>query len=163
MLPLTEHDVRSSFINTSLRERNGITPPPRLESLDWDRLDYLGWRDTKAPNLGYVVVRLDEHPVGVLLRQADVRPRSRAQCSWCEDVLLPNDVVLFSAKRAGNAGRNGNTIATLICANFECSTNVRKRPPTAFVGFDVEAARQRRIAALREHAENFMRNVRDGG
>ena len=101
-------------------------------------------------------------PVGVLLRQADGRIRSRPQCSWCEDVHLPNDVVFFIAKRAGKAGRNGNTLGTLVCAEFECSANVRKRPPTAYVGFDVEAARQHRIDALRTHVDAFLRRVQDG-
>ncbi len=109
-----------------------------------------------------MVAELDGEPVGILLRQADAKPRSRAQCSWCADVQLPNDVVQFSAKRAGNAGRNGNTVGTLVCANFECPVNVRRRAPLAYVGFDLEAEKQRRIVALREHVTNFVRNVRDG-
>ena len=128
----------------------------------WDDLDYFGWRDRKQPAVGYVVAEIDDVPVGVLLRQADGRTRSRPQCSWCEDVHLPNDVVFFIAKRAGKAGRNGNTLGTLVCAEFECSANVRKRPPTAYVGFDVEAARQRRMDALREHVQTFVRRVQDG-
>ena len=74
----------------------------------------------------------------------------------------PEQVVFFIAKRAGKAGRNGNTLGTLVCAGFECSANVRRRPPTAYVGFDVEAARQQRIDALREHVDAFLRRVMDG-
>jgi hypothetical protein len=162
MLSITDALVRTSFINASLRERQNISLPPNFDELPWDNLDYLGWRDRKFPGLGYVVVQLEDAPVGILLRQAEGRIRTRPQCGWCEDVHLPNDVVLFSAKRAGQAGRNGNTIGTLVCSNFECSANVRKRPPTAYVGFDVEAARQGRIEALREHVTNFVRDVRDG-
>ncbi|MGO7983979.1 FBP domain-containing protein, partial [Rhizobium johnstonii] len=62
------------------------------------------------------------------------------------DVHLPNDVLFYTAKRAGQAGRNGDTIGTLACADFECSANVRKRPPVAYIGFDVEAARQQRMS-----------------
>ncbi|PJJ63281.1 FBP domain-containing protein [Compostimonas suwonensis] len=162
MHPFTEEQLRASFINVSVRERNTITLPSDFGGLAWDTLDFLGWRDRKAPQLGYVVVELDDTPVGVLLRQADGTIRTRPQCSWCEDVHLPNDVVLYSVKRAGQAGRNGNTVGTLVCANFECSVNVRKRPPLAYVGFDVEAARQHRIDALGEHVRNFVRSVRDG-
>ncbi|TXN30630.1 FBP domain-containing protein [Lacisediminihabitans profunda] len=162
MLPLTEKDLRGSFVNASLRERTALTLPPEFASLAWDNLDYLGWRDRKLPNVGYVVIALDSVPVGVMVRRADSKPRSRAQCSWCEDVHLPNDVVLFSVKRAGQAGRNGDTMATFVCAEFECSANVRKRPPVAYVGFDVEAARQRRITTLGEHVRRFVRSVRDG-
>jgi hypothetical protein len=162
MLPLTESVLRASLINASLRERQSLTPPPNLDDLPWADLDYLGWRDRKVPSLGYAVVEVDGSPVGMLLRQAERKPRSRAQCSWCEDVTLPNDVVFFGARRAGKAGRNGDTIGTLVCANFECSANVRRRPPLAYIGFDVDAERLRRIDALSEHARNFALNLRDG-
>ena len=161
MIPLTESQIRSSFVNASQRERKELTLPD-LAQLRFDDLDYLGWRDRKQPAFGYVVAIVDGEPVGVLLRQADGRIRSRPQCSWCEDVHLPNEVVFFIAKRAGKAGRNGNTLGTLVCAGFECSANVRRRPPTAYVGFDVEAARQQRIDALREHVDAFVRRVADG-
>jgi hypothetical protein len=161
MLPISEKAIRASFVNTSLKERNSITLPD-LETVNWETIDYLGWRDPKLPLLGYAVVELDGAPVGIMLRKAEGTLRSRPQCAWCEDVLLPNDVVLFSAKRTGPAGRNGNTVGTLVCANFECSANVRRRPPMAYIGFDVEAAREARIASLQERVRNFIRDVRDG-
>lgn len=160
MLPLTEKTIRTSFANASLRERTNLTLPSGFDALDWEQLDYLGWRDTKFPLLGYVFVHLDDEPVGILLRQSDGMLRSRPQCAWCEDVQLPNDVVYFNAKRAGQAGRNGNTVSTLICSNFECSANVRRRPPMAYVGFDVDAARLRRIESLREHVTRFAEEMR---
>ena len=48
------------------------SPEPDLAELDWNRLDYLGWRDRKAPLAAYVVLELDGEPTGVLLR-ADAR------------------------------------------------------------------------------------------
>ena len=156
-----EAQLRASLLNASQRERQNMSPP-ELGVVPWDALDYLGWRDRKQPQLGYVVVDLDGEAVGAILRQAETAPRFRAQCSWCEDVQLPNDVVFFSAKRAGSAGRNGNTLGTLVCANFECSANVRRRPALAYIGFDLEAERQRRISSLREHAMEFVRRIRDG-
>ncbi|MCS0498585.1 FBP domain-containing protein [Protaetiibacter mangrovi] len=134
MHPIDESAIRGSFLNASLRERQNLLLPADFGELDWDRLDFLGWRDRKSPQLG-------------------------AQCSWCEDVQLPNDVVLFSTKRAGAAGRKGDTVGTLVCAEFQCSANVRKRPTLAYVGFDLDAERERRIATLREHVANFVRNV----
>lgn len=154
--------IRASFINVTLRERKALALPTDLEALPWQDLDYLGWRDPKQPLAGYVVAEIDGEPVGVLLRQAERGPRARAQCSLCEDVELPNPVTFFAARRAGDAGRNGDTVGTLVCTGFECSANVRRRPTVAYVGFDVEAERQRRIRGLREHVGNFVRNVRDG-
>lgn len=158
MHPLTEQEIRESFVNASQRERNSIAMP-ELGAVHWDELDFLGWRDRKIDNVGYVVTRLDGEPVGVMLRTGNGRTRTRPQCSWCEDVHLPNEVVFFSAKRAGAAGRKGDTIGTLVCAGFECPANVRKRPPLAYVGFDVEAARQARIAVLRENVSRFVAAV----
>ncbi len=162
MKPLSESVIRAAFVNASVRERSAVIMPTGLAALPWDRLTYLGWRDSKSPQLGYVVVALGDGPAGVILRATDARPRARAQCSWCEDVTLPNDVVFYSAKRGGAAGRKGDTIGTLACANFDCSANVRKLPPAAYLGFDAEAARDRRIEALGEHVRAFVRLVRAG-
>jgi hypothetical protein len=74
-------------------------------------------------------------------------------------VQLPNDVVLLSTRRAGAAGRNGNTLGALVCENFECSANVRRRPALAYVGFDLEAERERRIASLQERVTAFALRV----
>ncbi|WP_108251857.1 FBP domain-containing protein [Planctomonas deserti] len=158
----SEDRIRASFVNASLRERKALVLPANLDAVPWQDLDYLGWRDPKLPLLGYVLAEIDGEPVGVLLRQAQQAPRGRAQCSWCEDVQLPSPVTFFGAKRAGEAGRSGNTVGTLVCANFECSVNVRRRPTLAYVGFDLEAERLRRIEALRTNVTNFVRNVRDG-
>jgi hypothetical protein len=164
MHALPAEGIRDLFINATLRERKAIPlPDPMPTEVEWTQLDYLGWRDPKQPQVGYALIELDGVAVGVMLRQAERSPRSRAQCSWCEDVQLPNDVVFFSAKRAGDAGRRGDTLGTLVCSRFECSVNVRTRMPMAYIGFDVEAARTRRIEALREHAAAFARRVRDGG
>jgi hypothetical protein len=162
MLPVSEKAIRESFINATRKELGDIVLPPALAELDWERLDYLGWRDPRLPRRGYIVVPVDDEPVGVILRQAEAAPRSRAQCSWCQDVTLPNDVVFFGARRAGSAGRNGNTMATLICAHFECSTNVRKPPPMAYIGFDVKAARAKRITGLQLRAAAFAADILHG-
>ena len=162
MRPLTDAQIRASFLNASRSERKNLILPTDLESRDWESLDYLGFRDPKLPKLASVIVELDDEPVSILLRQTDARPRSRPQCSWCNDIQLPNDVVMFAAKRAGDAGRRGDTVGILVCENFECSVNVRKLPPSAYLGFDREAARDRRIAALRSQVTDFARAVRDG-
>ncbi|HEY2557492.1 MAG TPA: FBP domain-containing protein, partial [Diaminobutyricibacter sp.] len=139
MLPLTEKAIRESFVNASRKEVSDLTLPEGFGDIDWDRLDYLGWRDRKIARRAYVVVPSGDGMVGILLKRAEATPRARAQCSWCQDVQLPNDVVLYAAKRSGQAGRNGNTVGTLVCADFECSSNVRKLPPLAYVGFDRDA------------------------
>jgi hypothetical protein len=162
MLPLDEKAVRAALVNASRKEVADLTLPAHFADIDWDALDYLGWRDPKIARRAYVAVVVDGSAVAVMLRQTEASPRARAQCSWCQDVQLPNDVVFFSARRAGAAGRNGDTVGTLICADFQCSVNVRKLPPSAYLGFDREAARDERIATLRERAAAFARVVVEG-
>ena len=159
MLPLTASTITTTFVNASRKVIADITLPTGLDELDWDALDYLGWRDPKMKRRSYVVVPVDGVPVGIVLRQADTTPRHRAQCSWCRDVKLPNEVVLFSALRAGSAGRAGNSVGILACESFECSANVRKLPSMAYIGFDVAAARKARIEMLRARSAGFVAEV----
>ena len=111
------------------------------------------------PRRAYVVAEIDDDNVGILLQRTEQRTAMRAQCSWCDDVTLRNDVQFFSARKAGAAGRNGDTIGTLICANFGCSANVRKLPPLAYEGYDRELARDLRMLRLREHVTSFVREL----
>jgi len=159
MLAVTESTIRASFVNASKKEVSDLSLPENFEQIDFEKLDYLGWRDRKIARRAYIAVPTDAGLVCVMLKQAEASPRSRAQCSWCHDVTLPNDVVLYTARRAGAAGRNGNVVGTLICANFECSTNVRKLPPVAYLGFDVEAARIERILTLQIRAADFVAGI----
>lgn len=159
MRSFTDAQIRDSFVNASRSGHRNITPPD-LDALDWGRLDYLGWRDPKLPQVGYLIADLDGGPVGLVLRQTESRARSRPQCTWCADVQLPNDVVFYTTRRAGAAGRRGDTVGTLICEDFECSANVRRLPPSAYLGFDREAARDRRIDALQQRVEGFVSDVR---
>ena len=159
MLAITESTIRASFVNASKKEVSDMSLPENFDSIDFEKLDYFGWRDRKIARRAYIAVPTDEGLVCVMLKQAEANPRSRAQCSWCQDITLPNDVALFTARRAGAAGRNGNVIGTLICANFECSRNVRKLPPVAYLGFDAEAARVERMLTLQIRATDFVAGV----
>jgi FBP C-terminal treble-clef zinc-finger len=166
MNPLTPQQIRSSFVNASRREAAQATPPD-LSALRWDRLDYLGWRDPKRPLLSYVVIELDDSPTGILLRASDpkLRRRGAAMCTWCEDVIETDDVALYVARRAGAAGRRGNTLGTMICTEFRCSANVRRKPTASEIYSDDPAEReqfvQRRIDGLRERSRRFARQVPD--
>ncbi|GAA4425920.1 FBP domain-containing protein [Georgenia halophila] len=165
MNPLTENQIRASFVNASRREA-GQAVLPALDALDWDRLEYLGWRDRKAPLAAYVVVEVDGEPVGVRLRSADAktnRRRPNAVCAWCEDIVATDDVSFYVARRCGAAGRRGDSVGTLICTDFVCSHNVRRRPTTAEAGTDVDAVREefveRRVTGLRERSARFVEEI----
>ncbi|MGO2520605.1 MAG: FBP domain-containing protein, partial [Microbacterium sp.] len=160
MLSLSERDIRASFINASRKEVSVLTLPPAFSEIDFLTRDFLGWVDAKFVRRAYVVTEVDGALTGVLLQRAEQRVASRAQCSWCEDVTLRNDVQLYAARKAGAAGRNGDTLGTLVCAEFGCSSNVRRLPTLAYEGFDREAARDARIERLRTNVRAFLRSVR---
>lgn len=159
MRPIDERAIRASFINASRKEVSSLSLPQGFAEIDFDRIDYLGWSDPKFPRRAYVIAEVDETLTGVLLQRAEQRVLSRAQCSWCEDVALRHDVQLYSARKAGAAGRKGDTIGTLVCAEFGCSHTVRRLPPLAYEGFDRETARELRILRLQENVTGFLRAV----
>ena len=159
MRPIDERTIRASFINASRKEVATLTMPADLADIDFDKLDYLGWTDPKMPRRAYVVAWIDDTPVGVLLQRAEQRVLARAQCSWCEDVTLRNDVQLFVARKTGAAGRKCDSIGVLTCAEFGCSHTVRMLPPLAYQGYDRELAREMRMLRLQEHVTGFLREV----
>lgn len=159
MRPIDERVIRASFRNASRKEVSSLNLPLDFDEIDFEKIDFLGWFDPKMPRRAYVVAEIDDGNVGILLQRTEQRTAMRAQCSWCDDVTLRNDVQFFSARKAGAAGRNGDTIGTLICANFGCSANVRKLPPLAYEGYDRELARELRMLRLREHVTSFVREL----
>lgn len=160
MDPLTEAQIRASFVNCSRREAAQVTLPADLADLRWDRLDLLGWSDRKAPLRAYVVLPVDDALVGLTLRSPEgVASRRRAVCAWCEDVYATQDVSMYVAKRAGASGRNGDTVGTLICTAFTCSANVRRKPTLIEAGQDPAGVVQRRIEGLRERSQRFAREI----
>lgn len=167
MQTLTESFIRSSFVNASRREVKEMSLPPDLDEMtdeQWDALDLLGWRDARFAKRAYVVApQLEGDPIGIALTQTTSAPAKRAMCNWCRDVRLPNEVVLFNAKRVGPAGRRGASIGILLCSGFQCSRNVRNDPPPAYDGFDVAAARERRIDDLRMRVAGFADDLLTGG
>lgn len=164
MKPLTENEIRASFVNASRREAKQAPLPTHLESLGhrWEELDLLGWVDRNNPQRAYAVVPVDDEPVGFLLRTSQGTRRASAMCAWCEDAFATNEVSLFVARRAGAAGREGNSLGTLVHADFSCSTHVRRPPNGMEGGLDPAALVERRVEELRSRSSAFARRVRDG-
>jgi hypothetical protein len=160
MQPLTETDIRSSFVNATQGEAGRVTLPGLHEVL-WEQREYLGWRDARAPQRGYIVHWRDGKAVGVVLRAAETRMRSgfAAMCSLCQTQQPANQVSLFSAPRAGEAGREGNTVGTYICADLACSLTIRIAPPKYDMQPDPAEIVDRRISSLRSRLGAFTDSV----
>lgn len=155
---LNTSDLSRSFVNASRKETSTL-PLPDLDAVDWESIDFLGWTDPKNPSRAFVVVPVDGTPRGVILKAVPSKVPT-SMCAWCEDIKNTSDVKMFSAKRSGAAGRQGNTVGTLLHADFSCSEHVR-RPPSSLEGTDVdhEAFAARRIDNLRDHIEGFVQAV----
>jgi hypothetical protein len=159
---LTERQVRRSFVNCSRGEADGLALPRDFAALDWAELDLLGWRDPKAPLRGYLVLEAGDQPVGIALRAADTRMSSRtaAMCLLCQTSLTGDAVSLFTARRAGAAGRDGNTVGTYICADLGCSARARTDVPPWLRERDPAEVAAERAAELRTRALGFLDSVR---
>lgn len=161
MQKLTPQQIRSSFVNASRSEAAKLNLPANFDSLDWDSLEFLGWRDGKMPLRGYLVLPGPNGPTGIMLRapEGGAKKNRSVLCELCRDIFSKDDVVLWVAKRSGQSGRNGNTVGTLICAEFGCCRNVRVEPPANEINPDPAAVVLRQIEGLAERTSRFLDRV----
>jgi hypothetical protein len=160
MEPLTEEQIRSSFVNTSKSDAERL-PMPGLHEVLWNQREYLGWHDARAPQRAYLTVWKGDRPVSLVLRAADrrIRPGISAICSLCHMPQPGGQVALFAAPRSGDAGRKGDTVGTYICADLGCSAIIRIAPPPAPMQIPPEEIVQRRIEGLQSRLEAFTDGV----
>ncbi|MFG1942271.1 FBP domain-containing protein [Nonomuraea sp. NPDC048826] len=129
MRPLTEPQIRTSFVNCTKGEASRLHVPRDLPGQPWDDLDFLGWRDPKAPDRAYLVAERDGRPVGVALRLVTARHghQRRSMCSLCLTTHTGSGVALVSARRRRG---EADSVGAYICADLGCSLYVRgKRKP----------------------------------
>jgi hypothetical protein len=159
---LTEQQLRRSFVNCSQGEAKGLSLPKDFGTLAWAELELLGWRDPKAPLRGYLVVETADRPVGIAVRAADTRMSSRttAMCLLCQTAQSGDAVSLFTAKRTGEAGRNGDTVGTYMCADLRCAQRVRTEIPPWLADRNPAEVVAERAADLRERVRGFVDAVR---
>ena len=162
MKPLTDKEIRAALVNCSRREAKQASLPSDLDTLPWEQLDYLGWVDRSNPQRAYAVVPVDDEPVAFALRASERTRKASVVCAWCEDVFATADVRLWVARRAGAAGREGNSLGTLVHADFSCSQHVRRLPNALEGGLEPASLVERRIDELRSRSMAFARRVRDG-
>jgi len=160
MKPLTDVQIRASFVNATKGEIERM-PLPGLHEVMWDSREYLGWRDPGAPLRGYLVHWSGDRPVGIILRASDpsLRPGLSAMCILCRTPQPSSQVTLFSAPKAGEAGRNGNSIGTYICDDLACSIIIRILPAAHPMHPDPAEMLQTRIAGLTERVASFTADV----
>jgi hypothetical protein len=159
MRPLSEDEIRASFVNSTDAELDELELPLEHLLVDWDEIDALAWRDRRFRQRGYLVTLIEDEPVGLVLRAAEA-PSSRhraAMCNLCHTQQPANQVSLFSARRAGRAGERGDSVGTYLCTDLSCQENVRLPAPLAPA--EVRASADRRIDGLRRRTLAFVEGV----
>ncbi|NGN69824.1 FBP domain-containing protein [Streptomyces sp. A7024] len=118
MEPLTEAQIRSSFINCTKGEAKRLNLPD-LAAQPWDDLDFLGWRDPRAPDRSYLVTE----ELGVAFRFPSKQRGflHRSMCSLCFTTHPGNGVSLLVARK----GRAGDSVGLHMCTDLACSLYVR--------------------------------------
>jgi hypothetical protein len=155
MRPLTEADVRASFVNADAEELRVMEMPHDFLLVDWDYLDFFAWRDPSAGRRGYVLVQHEDGIRGVVLRVSEPGRARSGMCNICHTMQPGTQVALFSARRAGQAGARGDSVGTYMCADLSCHDNVRLAHPLA--PNEIRAAGQvdLRLDGTRRRMERF--------
>lgn len=155
----TRTQILGAFRGATRSEVKKVTFAANFDDVDFGKLDYYGWIDPKIPRRAYVLIDRPAGPVALLLSRSTVKPRMRAMCTWCNDVNLTDEAVLYTVRRGGAAGRKGDTLGTLICANFGCSRNVRQLPPAYHRGTDLALLRKQQVSELQRKVHGFVDQV----
>jgi hypothetical protein len=132
MRPLTERDIRTSFVNCSKGEAKRLGLPRDLADRPWDDLDFLGWRDPGAAERAYLVAEREDRLVGIALRGSPGTFRGFTSRSLTTH--SSGGVALMTARRAGEAGRQGNTVGQYFCADLACPLYLRGKKQAAVGG-----------------------------
>lgn len=158
MRPLTEDDIKASFVNATDDEVSRVSVPADFVLADWDHLDFYAWRDPGIRGRGYIVTETQGRAVGVMVRAADGNSRARsAMCNLCHTMQPADQVALFTARKAGRAGAQGDSIGTYICTDLSCHENVRLAAPLA--PSEIRASVDRRIDGTKSRTEAFVERV----
>lgn len=133
MRPVTEAEIRSSFVNCSKGAARRLAVPRDLVDRPWGDLDFLGWVDPAARDRAYLVVDNGDGLVGVTLRVAqptDGKARRSSMCTLCRTTHPGGGTSLMTARKAGKQGQLGNSVGALICTDLACSLYLRgKKTP----------------------------------
>lgn len=163
MEPLSDKEIRASFVNCSKGEASRISLPRGLAELPWADLDFLGWRDPGAPDRGYIVAERAGKLTGITLRVPQSGPRSMMKSSICSICLtghVASGVSLLAARKVGSAGRDGNTVGAYMCADLACPLYVRgKRKPLLTARYQESLTEEERLTRMAVNLDDFLDKV----
>lgn len=157
MEPITERDIRSSFVNCSKGDAKRLHVPRDLAAQPWDDLDFLGWRDPTYAGRGYLVVPRADELLGIALRFETGGSGKPQLCTICLTSHTGSGVALMVAAKTGESGRNGNTVGTYMCSDLACSLYARgKRTPALGRRYREDLSLDEKIARVTNHMSAFI-------
>ncbi|MFE3579937.1 FBP domain-containing protein [Streptomyces vinaceus] len=165
MDPLTEKQIRSSFVNCTKGEAARLKLPLDFAELPWEDLDFLGWVDPGAPLRAHLVHQdSGGAPVGITLRVPGTSRTSALKSSVCQICLTghaASGVSLLVAPLAGARGREGNTIGIYVCSDLACSLYVRgKQQPKLRAGrYEETLTLPEKIERTRANLDSFTAKI----
>lgn len=158
MRPVTEREIRESFVNCTKGETRRLSVPRDLAARPWAELDFLGWWDQAAPERAYLVTESGDRLVGVALRRTTGGRRN--MCSLCLTTHSGDGVALMTARKAGRAGQQGNSVGSYLCADLACSLYVRgKKSPGPGGRLQESLTEAEQIARTTANLANFLARV----
>lgn len=164
MRPMTRDEVRASIVNLYPATAR-VRLPAGFDDTRWDRIDYLGWRDTRSRHHAYLVADVDGRAYGAILRQNPNQSAlaSRAvMCDLCRSTRRFNEVSLFTASRASTDKRRRlSTVGLLLCTELDCVRVVHHAPATRSHDRPPEQIIEARRSGLRTRTIDFLRSVPD--
>lgn len=163
MRPMSRDEVRRSIVN--LYPSTAKLHLPRwFDETPWAKVDYLGWRDLRAPQRAYLVAEIDGEARGALLlqnpQQAALASRA-VMCDLCRFTRRFNEVGLFTAPRASKDKRRRlSAVGLLLCVDLDCVRNVHRVSTSS--GYEsVEELVSARREVLRARTVDFLLSVPD--
>lgn len=157
MDPVTERDIRASFVNCSKGDTKRLNVPAKLGNTDWEQLDFLGWSDPSYAGRSYIVVPRVDGLVGIALRYESSGSDRAQMCTVCTTTHSRGDVALMTAKKVGESGRRGNTVGTYICTDLLCSLYARgKKTPALGNRYRENLTPEERAERVRVNIELFV-------
>ncbi|MFG2754878.1 FBP domain-containing protein [Streptomyces xanthophaeus] len=164
MEPLTEKQIRSSFVNCTKGEASRLRLPLDFAELPWEDLDFLGWVDPGAPLKAHLVLPAAEGPLGISLRVPSVNRTSAMKSSLCQLCLTghaSSGVTLLAAPLAGARGREGNTVGIYVCADLACPLYVRgkRQPKLRTARYEESLTLEERLARMTDNLDAFAARV----
>ncbi|MEV6954911.1 FBP domain-containing protein [Streptomyces sp. NPDC051183] len=164
MEPLSEKQIRSSFVNCTKGEAARLRLPLDFAELPWEDLDFLGWVDPGAPLRAHLVLHREEGPLGISLRVPAIGRTSAMKSSLCQVCLTghaSSGTTLLVAPLAGPRGREGNTVGTYICTDLACSLYLRgkRQPKLRTVRYEESLTLDERLARMSGNLDAFVAKV----